>query len=126
MVSNRARVTCQAVAASAWPQFGGGARRQTNESARAQAGKCEPGTGSALQARRSPAVEKRDRSVEVVDLDQPRDICAAEAELARCPQNVRDRRGRADMERRPVVSSRSKRATVPERDREWTLAKGSL
>ena len=75
----------------------------------------------AVEGGRLPAVEQGDHRVHVVDLDLAADVGAAEAELARRPQDVGGGPRRADVEGRAGAVGGLQPGPVPELDRERPL-----
>ncbi len=67
----------------------------------------------------SKRVDDAQGAIEVVDVDQPGHVGAAEAELTRRAQDMGERRGRVDLERRCAGLGGRHGAAVPEADREW-------
>jgi hypothetical protein len=72
-----------------------------------------------------PAAEQGDHPIQVVDLDLPANIGAAEAELARGAKKVPDGSRRADGQG-GTMPRRWHTGPVPELNREGTIWKGAL
>ena len=126
MVAHGAGVALAAVALAARAQLG--ARRARGRAQAAGAGRRErqPGAGGAVERRRLPGVEQVEHGVHVVDVDLARDVGAAEAELARGAQGVREGGGGTDAEARPATVGRGQLGAVPELDREGAVGEGAL
>ena len=89
-------------AGAALPAAGEGGARQP---AGRERGEHQPQTARRAERRRLPAVEQRDRGVDVVDLEIARDVGAPEAELAGRAQSVGHRPRRAQRGRSGPPSS---------------------
>ena len=106
VVSDRTGVTRLAVALPARPQLGDRPSRWPHQSTGTQGGDREPHPVGAVDRRGLPAVEQRQRAIEVIHLQQPRDVGTPETELTWRPQHVRDRARRANREGGSVTGGR--------------------
>ena len=102
----------------------GGRGRRRSPAARSAAAPSRSRCGEA-ERRRVPAAEQGDDPVQVVDLDLPAHVGAAEPQLARRAQNVADGPRRADGQGR-AAAGRRHTGPVPELDREGAVVKRSL
>ena len=78
----------------------------------------EPGPARSAKRRRLPVGQQVEYGVEVVDLEQPRDVRPADPQLARSAQRARDGRRRANREHRSVTTRRGQQRPIPEPERE--------
>jgi hypothetical protein len=123
VVADGAGVALLAVAAAGRDELGGGARRRHRQSGGADRGEGQGALVGAVQRGRLPAVEQGDRGVDVIDLQLPGDVGAAEPELARGAERVGGGAGRADGEGRALAGGGGKARSVPELDRERAVGK---
>src|SRR5206468_8406697 len=107
-------------------QLSGGNRWRDGQTACARRRKDETGAGAGVDRGRLPALEQRDRRVEVVDLQEARNVGAAEPELSRCAQGVGQGSWRLDGEDRAVVTGRRDARPVPELDPEGSIGEAPL
>ena len=124
VVPDRALVTGAAVPPAARPELRPGGAWQRPQSARAH-GRCDKSRLQAWIERCDlVAVEQLERRIHIVDLDLAGNVGAAEPELPRGSEHVREGAGRAHAEGRPAGAvGRRQAAAVPQRDRERALGK---
>ena len=91
VVAHRPAVARHGVALAAQPQLGGRRLGRRDQSAGANDPGGEPELAAYRQRRRLVGVDDSQRRVEVVDLQQPRDVSAAESKLAGRPEDVGQR-----------------------------------
>ncbi len=124
VVRDRALVALDAVPAPARAQLALRHRRRLDRPHRARGGDGQPQLGGTVDRRRLEVEDRRHRLVDVVDLDRPAHVGAADAELAGRAQRVGERGGRAHVQRRATAVGRRQLGPVPERDRERPVRKG--
>ena len=98
VVAHRAGVAGDGVPAPARAQLGGRRGGRPGQADRAGGGGHEPQAAAPVHRGRRPAVQERQRGVDVVDAQRPGDVGPADAELAGGAQRVGDGLGRVDRE----------------------------
>jgi hypothetical protein len=120
VVAHRAGVALTRVPLADRPQLRLRRRGRPRHAGRRDRAQSEPRPRAAIERRRLPRVEHLHHGGEIVDLELAADIGAADAELARRAQGVRDRAGRPYGERRNAPRGRRDDRSVPEPDFEGT------
>ena len=100
VVADRAPVTADRVALAAQPQLGLRRPRRPDQPAGADQRDPEPSDLRRGQLRRLERVDDLQRRLDVVDVDQPEHVGAAQPELSGSPDHVRERLRGAELERR--------------------------
>ena len=121
VVADGAGVALDAVAPAAWPQLRRRDAGRPRDAGGPRGGERESRARAAVEARRLPLGQQLQRGVEVVHVEVPRHVRAAEAELTRGAQSVGHRRGRAHVERRTAAVGGVEPRPVPELDGERAL-----
>ena len=124
VVADRAAVALDAVAAPARAQLRLRDGRRLERAHGARGRDRQPQLGAAVDRRRPERADHVHHRVDVVDLELPAHVRAADPELAGRTQRVREGGGRADVERRAAPVGGRQLAAVPEREPERALGQG--
>ena len=126
MVADGAAVAAERVALAAQPQLGHRHAWRDHQPAGADQRQREPRPGPKRQRGRAERVDDLQRLVDVVDLDQPVDVRAAEPQLTGRAQQVGERLRSGEGQRRSARLGRLNGAAVPEAQRKRTARKRRL
>ena len=121
VVGDRAPVASQRVALPGEPELGGGRARWLDQPAGADERETQPGHLGRRDARRLERVHHAQRLLDVVGLDQPQHVGAAQPQLAGGADDVGQRLGRAEAEGGRVGVGGRHLGAVPEAQGEGAL-----
>ncbi len=121
VMADRPGIAALGVRAPLEHELGCGSSRRPHEPRRSHPGRHQPQTGPEPDLRLLPLLHELHHGVEIVDVQDARDVGTPEPQLARRPQQVGHRARGAHDEGRTAAGGGRQHATVPEPDTERTV-----